>query len=162
MGRNHIEHTDETEDIDYLEQVVNIDAIQLDDHFRKVPAELAYFNERYADAVHQYLRAKATYEATRADVYRQIRIEAEASGGKMTEALLSARVEGDERYQTAKIKHIDAESKKQRFRGRVEAVHAKKDMLISLGAHIRAEMSDPMSRVKRENEKLYPEQRNTK
>ena len=59
----------------------------------------------------------------------------------------------------AKEDLVEAESEKQKLRGKVEVVSAKKEMLISLGAHIRVEMSDPMIRaqVKNNKEAMAPE-----
>jgi len=63
-----------------------------------------------------------------------------------------------QRYIDAKAREATAESERHRARGRVDALSTKRDMLISLGAHIRLELlRDPavrkrMSRLEAENE----------
>lgn len=144
MARTKKRKQEVDDDIEFLERVVSIDVTQITEHFISVPAELAYFNERYAETVRGQLEAKSACDNARATAYCTIKTEYEEEGKKITEAALSAQIELDPAYTEAKIAFVDAETKKQQARGRVEAVHAKKDMLISLGAHLRAELSDPM------------------
>ena len=144
---------------EFLEDVIDINPLNIDEHFRKVPAELAYYNQQYADAFEKYLRAKMLCERSHAESYKRISQEAENEGRRVTVSSLEAAVLMDMSYQMAKEDLVEAESEKQKLRGKVEVVSAKKEMLISLGAHIRVEMSDPMIRaqVKNNKEAMAPE-----
>jgi len=121
---------------EFLQKVINIDPLDLDDHFRRLPAELAYYNAQYAEAYARQLDAKRQLERTHAETYHLV-LQGEK---KMTVQAINAAIEEDEVYSLAKKELVDAESEKQRLRGKVEVVSAKKEMLISLGAHIRSEM----------------------
>jgi len=143
---------------EFLEDVVNIDPLNIDEHFRKVPAELAYYNQQYADAVEAYLKAKAECERTHARVYIETSSETDEKGKKPTVAAIEASIQMNDDYHIAKLNMLNAEAEKARLRGKVDVVSAKKEMLISLGAHIRVEMSDPMVRAQAANRRsLDPE-----
>jgi len=144
---------EEDDDIGYLERVVSIDVTQVTEHFISVPAELAYFNERYAENLRKQLVAKSRCDNARATVYYTIKHEHDEEGKRITEAALAAQIELDPEYMNAKAELVEAETNKQQAKGRVETVHAKKDMLISLGAHLRAELSDPMIKRLAQNSK---------
>ena len=138
---------------EFLEEVIDINPLNIDEHFRKVPAELAYYNQQYADAFEKYLRAKMLCERSHAEAYKRISQEAESEGRRVTVSSLEAAVLMDMSFQMAKEDLVEAESEKQKLRGKVEVVSAKKEMLISLGAHIRVEMNDPMIRAQSKNNK---------
>jgi len=147
------------ENDEFLEQVIDINPLNIDEHFRRVPAELAYYNAQYADAFEKYLRSKMLCERAHAEAYKRISQEAESEGKRATVASLEASVQMDMSYQMAEEDLVESESDKQRLRGKVAVVSAKKEMLISLGAHIRVEMNDPMIRaqVKNNKEAMAPE-----
>ena len=134
------------EDDDFLNRVIDINPINIDEHFRRVPAELAYYNNEYANAVERFLTAKMNTEKSWAQAYKDAAQAAEVNGKKITVAALNAEVELTLFYQAARAELASAEADKQRCRGKVETVSAKKEMLISLGAHLRSEMTDPMVR----------------
>tara|TARA_Y100000590_G_scaffold378517_1_gene445502 strand:- start:20 stop:469 length:450 start_codon:yes stop_codon:yes gene_type:complete len=138
---------------EFLEEVIDINPLNIDEHFRKVPAELAYYNQQYADSFDKYLRAKMLCERAHAEAYKRISQDAESEGRRVTVSALEAAVLMDMSFQMAKEDLVEAESEKQRLRGKVEVVSAKKEMLISLGAHIRVEMNDPMIRAQSKNNK---------
>ena len=143
---------------EFLEEVVSIDPLNIDEHFRKVPAELAYYNQQYADCVESYLIAKAEVERQHALCFDRLSIEVDDRGKKLTVTALESKVQLDNDYHAAKIMMIKYEGEKVRLRGKVDVVSAKKEMLISLGAHIRVEMSDPMVRAQAANRRsLDPE-----
>ena len=136
----------EDQNNEFLEKVVAINAVNIDEHFRSVPAELAYYNARFADASEAYLTAKMMVERNRAKSYKDAVYRLEGSGKKSTVAAIEAELQLDLEYQCAREAYVHAEAEKVRAKGLVEVVHAKKDMLVSLGAHIRSEMSDPVIR----------------
>lgn len=137
----------------YLRDCTTIAPEVLEEEFVRTPADVAYWNAQYADALEAHLRAKAHVDAEWARLYLLEKARAAAGGEKTTEALLKASVEVTAEYREALEKAIIAEAEKARAAGRVDAVRTKKDMLQSLGAKLRAEMeSDPM--VRREQVQL--------
>ena len=131
------------ENLQLLEDALDITTTTVHEHYIKMPSELSYFNELYAKTVRRFLQMKVKYEQARAASYLNIRQEHEEAGQKITEAKLSNLVETDEEVMQLRLSLAEAEASKQEAKGRCEALHAKKEMLISLGAHLRAEMSDP-------------------
>ncbi len=137
-------------DVDaYLYDSVTIDpVVDLDDQFRGISAAVAYWNARYADAIEANLKAELEHKRTNAQLYMQHREDLELDKGKVTEGMVKAAVEQDQLYLETKIESIETEAHKVRMRGVCEAVSSKKDMLQSLGAKLRAEMSgDPVLRA---------------
>lgn len=120
-------------------EAVAIDPLNLEAEFVDVPARLAEYNELYARAFQRHLACKHLVERTHALVY--LRKREEASGERVTEALLTARVETDEEYVEALRVATIAEANKVRLWGVLDALRAKKDALISIGAHARAELN---------------------
>lgn len=134
----------------FLEQSVNIDDLLLDQEFIKLPAQLAHFTAHYAEAVRDYLMCKLNVETSRARAHLALKAEAELGSRKLTVADLDAMVSIDPDYLAAAMDLIEADVARQKLRGIVDAVTAKKDMLQSLGAKMRAEMQgDPSVRDQR-------------
>jgi hypothetical protein len=121
-------------------EAVAIDPLLLEEEFSGIGSRLAYWNEQYAESFRQFLRAKANYDRTEATRYLAIREELDNGGKKPTEATVKANVEVDDEVVTARLRLVDCEAEKVRLWGVLDALRAKKDALISLGAHIRAEM----------------------
>ena len=130
-------------------QAVSIDAVLIRQEYIDLPAHLAWWNTKYAAAFEDDLTAKLELETCEARLrieWRE-RLREDPTVSKPTEAMIAERVSDDQRYITARLTYIDAESKKARCRGVVDAIQAKRDMLTSLGAHIREELrSNPALR----------------
>ena len=121
-----------------------IDTTNLEAEFTQLPALLAYHNERYADAFRVYLMARETRKQAEANAAQGARI----ANPKATVGAIEAEVDLSEDVHNARLQEIAAEADKARLFGRVDALRARKECLISLGAHIRAtELSgDPVIR----------------
>lgn len=119
---------------------VSINPLALTDEFTKIPSYLARYNELYADALRAHLLAKVKVDRAFAACYISERAAAEEAGDKITEALIKTRVENNETYHAAQDHSVVCESEKARLWGVLDALRAKRDALISLGAHLRAEM----------------------
>ena len=146
MSDNFAIHDMEFEEFLY-ESVTMDTAIDLDGEFRKISGAIAYWNARYADAIEEHLKAEMDHKQEKARLYLHWRTTLELGGGRITEAMVTAKVESDPDYIESKVKAIEAEAEKVRLRGYTDAVSAKKDMLQSLGAKLRAEMAgDPTVR----------------
>ena len=133
----------------FLREVIDIDPLQIDVHFRRVPAELAYYNEQYTVALGAYLIAKHKVDQTKAELYQHLSEDSVTNGKRKTVAALEADIEASDEYIAARQTLIACEVAKQEARGKISTVEAKKEMLISLGAHIRIELSDPIIRTER-------------
>lgn len=136
----------DTED-EELEDVFDIDPLNLQEAFCEVPAHLAYWSNQYALRYRKAAAAKAN-EKQVAAAYREVaRDRALALRGKATEGDVAAQLEQVDEVQTARDETIEAEYEKVRVFGIVDAIRSKKEMLISVGAHVRAEMDhDPSIR----------------
>jgi hypothetical protein len=120
-----------------VDAAVSIDPLDLQDEFRRIPADLARFNELYARALRRFLKSKARTE----QVFSLVYLETREGGAKATEAQIKAEVAMDDRYNSALEERIEAEVEKTRLGGILDALMAKKDSLISMGANLRAEMA---------------------
>ncbi len=132
------------------------------DDAERVPADLAYWGAQYARAVRRYLTADMEFDRAKAETRILVRERLLAAAvpdpaedlkkapkrGTVTESMVDAAVELEGEYHDARVALIEAEAEKVRIYGVVEAVKAKRDMLISLGANMRAEMQgDPVLRA---------------
>lgn len=138
-------------DVDeFLKDCVTIEPMALEEEFVRLPADLAYWNERYSMANRTFLRAKIDRERTEARLTIQLREELAKTmpeGKKPTVDAVGAAVKDHADMNAARNAEIDAEIEKARLYGVLDAVRAKKDMLVSIGAHHRAEMAgDPRIR----------------
>lgn len=136
-------------DEEFLRKCVEIDPMVLEEEFVRIPSDLAYWNQRYSDVYQYWLDRKLITEQVVAQRSNSIRtkLEVERDGKRVTIAEVDRELQLDEAFQQAKAKQIAAEGEKVRLAGICEAIRAKKEMVISLGAHIRAEMGhDPLIR----------------
>jgi hypothetical protein len=130
-----------------LKSAVSIDPLLIQEEYVRLPADLAYWNERYVQAYRAQGTAKSRKERLFALLSLQTRQRLVDEGLKPTESMVTAHVEGDKSYIAVADSFFAAEVELVRIKGVVEAVRAKKDMLVSVGAHIRAELnSDPSLR----------------
>lgn len=136
-------------DVDaFLYDSVTIDAVvDLDDQFRGIGAAVAYWNARYAESIELHLKAELEHKRMASQLYMEHRENLELTASKVTEGMVKANMETDQRYLDSKIEAIETEAQKVKLRGVCDAVSSKKDMLQSLGAKLRAEMAgDPTLR----------------
>lgn len=127
----------------YYVECTEIDRDDLDGEFIRTPSDLAYWNERYARAVEQRERAKSERERVEGKLACDPELVtelAERLGKKPTVDQIKGEILNHEDFQEAKAAEIAAEGEKARCKGAVETLVTKRDMLISVGAHIREEM----------------------
>lgn len=150
----------------YLLECVQIDPILINEEFVRIPADLAYWNARYAQTIKRSLTAKMDLDKCITDGKKAVaemeglclqdaRKELGRSNPRVTESMVAAAVATDERLLAEREKwsaaeyrarqaYIDAEADKALIYGNVDAVRAKREMVVSLGAQIRKEMeTDP-------------------
>lgn len=132
---------------DYLHDCVNTDPLKLDDEFVRLPADLAYWHHRSAEALKKFQLSKLDTKRLEARLRIEVREQQLAEGKKPTESTVDAAVETSEEMYEARCALVHLEATYERLRGIVDAVRVKKDMVIALGNQIRAELSDPIVRA---------------
>jgi hypothetical protein len=120
---------------------VAINPGMLRDEFVAFPGVLSDYGDRYAEAISEAAAKSEQLEDVEAEVYLELRAE-----GGHTEATIKAKIRRDTRVRMARELWLAAEARKSRMRHKVmDPLYAKKEMLISIGAHQRAELNgDPM------------------
>lgn len=165
-------------DIDqYTYDSVSITPEALSEEFARVALDLAYWNAQFAEALRSYRIAELEQKRTRAMLYIKHRTllqeaafqdaqsaptEFDAKGkpkaakvDRVTEAQVDAAVLLDPAMVECDNNLIVTEVEKEKVRGALDAVRAKREMVVSLGAHIRAEMAgDPTLRTQLANQRL--------
>lgn len=130
-----------------LARCVNIEPLILNEEFVRLPSDLAYWNGQYSEALKTYLTTKLQLKRLEAQLQMEKRVELETQNKKVTESMVEAAIEIDDRHHAAQLALIESECEKEKLDGFCEALRTKKEMLISLGASLRAEMNgDPMLR----------------
>lgn len=145
--------TTEAEIDHYMWQCVEIEPLVINEEFVRVPSDMAYWNERFASVFRHWKECKAKRERVWSErlfgLRRDLELESERKAAaslltapkfKLTVDMVEAAVHRDEQYQQAVDREIAAESEKVRLYGVLEAIRAKRDMLVSLGAQMRAEL----------------------
>lgn len=118
--------------------------------YMRIAADIARWNAKLADATRDAQLAEHLLETTQAILDQQLRLVAEADGEKITESSIHAKVKINPDYREKKRAFIEAQRILLHTKGTVQALIVKKDMLVSLGAHIRAELSgEPYLKNKR-------------
>lgn len=122
---------------------MSADPAQLQLLFVTFPATLAHWNSRQADAYETASLLKAELEREEARLSMLWREMLIAQGEKPTKDFVDNKVRVDPSYTKARVAWIEADAYRIRVQGVVDALHAKHDMLISVGANIRKEFPTP-------------------
>lgn len=125
----------------YLFDSVMVVPELISEEFVRIAPDIAYWSSHYARAHQDYLTAKLNTKRVRAGFRISERARLIGDGVKYTESMLDALVDASDTVFAAEAAEIAAEVERSRIMGILEAVRAKKDMLVSIGAHQRAEMS---------------------
>lgn len=142
----------------FLKDSVDVEPTLLQEEFVRLPADMAYWNERYSKAMKEHLMGKLNVDRLYAMLQIEMRETLLAEGQKTTEALVSARIEVHPKYQEARLALVSAEAEAARLKGVLEAVRAKREMIVSLGAHLRVELQhDPIIREHMRGKRLESE-----
>jgi len=128
------------EDIALARTSVTIDEVALNEEYIRLPSDFAYFSELYANSKKAFAEAKLNRDITRSRLRMIARETIEVSGKRATESMVDATVELDPVWLEVKTKEIECEAEAAYLYGVLESLRTKRDMLISLGAHTRAEM----------------------
>jgi hypothetical protein len=135
--------SESTEGLDEaVQQAVRVEPELIEAEFARLPGDIAYQNARYARALRKYLLAKHARDKVWSKLYIQIRERSPDDGaarGRMTEKHIEALIESEDEYEEAKLACIEAQADVEMLSGVVDALRAKKDALVSIGAHMRVE-----------------------
>lgn len=126
---------------------VRIDPIRIQAEYLRLPGELAYWHAMLANAHQDHREAELALRRTAARLRSRHRARLTALGDRITEGELQAAVEDDPAWVARMVDEIECEARVGRLRALCRALDAKRDMLVSLGAHIRVELQgDPSLR----------------
>ena len=147
-----------TLDDEYLRQCVRITPEAMSQEYMQLPGLLAYWNAQYARANRAYLDAKLDVAVTRARLQPLVRDALLRAGAKVTESQVEAAIDSNEDMIDAIRRMNAADALKHEAFGIVDTIRAKREMLISLGAHVRAEMAhDPVVREYAKSQRMREE-----
>lgn len=132
---------------DYSDAVM-IEPEALEEEFVRMPADLARWNQLYAEALGRHMEAKAKVDRVYARTFIKLKGAAsdDDSPKRRTETDIKSAVELDVGYRAAQDELVTALVEKTRLYGVVDAIRAKRDALISIGAGRRAELHPPRIR----------------
>lgn len=132
-----------TEELDaYRESCLRIVPEAIQEDYIRLAADMGFWNEHYATAYSRWLELKMRRDTMYATRYAVVRAQLEANTEKKVPiADVEQAMSRDEGYLQASTALIGAEAEKVRLWGVLDALRCKRDMLVSLGAHMRAEMA---------------------
>lgn len=122
-----------------VKDLLLIDETKLSDEFAKQASKFAYVGLLAAEAEAEVLQVKAEKDEVYAEADLAIRDEFEKLGKKSTEALIRSEVLLDDAYNKVLRKESEATERWHKLRVLADATRQRGDMLISLGATLRAE-----------------------
>jgi len=127
----------------FLTACVRINQLDLNSEFVRVPSDLAYWSDRYADTIEAYGSAKTQRERMYSELYAAYQFDLQTRLGPKgaPSATVDACVLRDPRYIATKETETKEEANKSRMYGIVDAIRTKRDMLVQLGAQSRSEMN---------------------
>jgi hypothetical protein len=139
----------------YIAECVQIDEFAIREEYQRLPADYAYWNGQYAKAYRAWTGAKLATEQTHALLHAKLQSDLESykiskddkKQPRVTVGEIESAVLRDPRYAAARMAELDAEAEKIKLWGVMEALRAKREMLVSLGATMRQEAEhDPLIR----------------
>lgn len=131
----------------YASECVKLEPTALEEEFVRYTPDLAYWGAQLADAKRDEALVKLARDTTASDLDAAAR-DALAGEKKPTEAAVSAWVQKHPTMQEAERAVIDSAHHTDKVRAVYDAIRAKRDMLVGLGAQARAEMQgDPVTRI---------------
>lgn len=138
---------DSNDPIKYEHECVTVNDADITAEFMRVSSDLATWSHRRVDAQNAEAHAKLHKDEVRARACGTERAHLENTRGKATVADIDAAVTLSPEVHAAEEMLIEASTALGHVRAVCDAVMTKRDMLISLGAQLRAEMAgDPTIR----------------
>ena len=113
----------------------------LNEEFVRLPADTYWWGCRYVDACKAYQEADLLYDSTRSQIRLTIRIAAEAGSKKLTAEQVEDMLNGTVEFKKVRVARFESELARDKLKAVCEALRAKRDCLVQLGAQERAEMA---------------------
>lgn len=133
-----------TESDEYLYECTHINDDDINNEFKRTSADIAFWSKKYADAVKESITAEINRKQVWSAKWIATKEMLVATGSRATIEDIKSNLETDNSVREARAREITAEFEKERIKGIMEAIRTKREMLISLGAHLRQEMQqDP-------------------
>ena len=126
-------------DESYAKECVKLEPTALESEFVRYTADFAFWGQKVAETKQQESLAKLSLEVLEADLDTMAR-EALAGDKKPTEAMIGAWVTKHPAHTEASKTLFSASYEHDRAKAVWDAMRAKRDMLVGLGAQQRAEM----------------------
>lgn len=123
-----------------LADLFHIEEVDLDTEFRTQATWFAFFAKELAEADYQLARAKAVRERVYAECDLDYRADYNSDDIKYTEAIIRSEVVLDKAYKEAREYEMEIQRQYNTLKSIVNALDQRASMLISLGAHRRAEL----------------------
>lgn len=123
-----------------ITDLFHIDEVDLDKEFRDQAAWFAFFAKELAEVDYQVARAKAIKDKVYAECDLDYRADYDSEGTKYTEAIIRSEVMLDKAYNEARGYEMEMQKQYGILKSIVNALDQRASMLISLGAHRRAEL----------------------
>ena len=133
-----------------LARALALDERDLTEEFVRFSATLAYWSERYADAEYEADAADIGVKKARAMAFLVVASQnaRRAKAEKHARPTLDALAEQNSALAQAEALALGKRRTATRYKGYVEALRAKRDMLVQLGARRRAELGVTELRIK--------------
>ena len=125
---------------EYRRECSKIDDLAISEEFIRLPADFAYWSERYAEKKEAFMLEKHELQRLRAKLVVKHREELSLSNSRVTESMVTSAVDQDPTWHDQYVSFVKAEVACEKAKLFLETLRTKKDMLVSLGAMQRAEM----------------------
>ena len=124
-----------------FKELGKIDKENLDLEFTKFTADYSYYSYQFSIIYTEELKAKARLERIEFLLYKKYRKELGKADKKFTEKLIESSIRTDNNYILAEEEWLKCRERLVYYSNLLKVLDKKKDMLISLGAQMRAELS---------------------
>lgn len=132
-------HDEEFED--YEASCVAIDPDDLNGEYIRLSSDVAYWSRRSAQIEEEYLRSKAELKEAESRAYLHVRETLSSNAKKApTGPHIEAMAQVHPSVVAANREFADLSGQRKRIHGILDAISAKKDMLVQLGADRRQEL----------------------
>ena len=133
-----------------LAEALSLDESDLSGEFIRFAGTFAYWSERYADAERDAEAADQAADKARSIAFLVVAEQntKRAKADRHARPLLDALAEQNSALAAAQAEALDRRQKAMRYKGYVEALRAKRDMLVQLGARRRAELGVTEPRIR--------------
>jgi hypothetical protein len=124
-----------------LQDIVNINANDLNNELANQPAVVSWFGAVLAEAIATYEELKDRKERVYAELYLKYKEKDEKMGVKSTEARLNSLILTDSDYEKVQVQFNEMRKQVNVLKSISNSLEHRRDMLIQLSANIRRELT---------------------